>query len=85
MHQRGLASVFIFAITTPALAADFYVAIDTTTNECRVVTERPDDKPTVSEDDSPSSLKMVGSGAYKSASEAQRAIQAITACQRPPD
>ena len=72
----------MLALSTPALAAEFYVALDTATNECRVVTERPDDRPTVVKDDSsPSSLKMVGSGAYKSEPEAQKAMQAITECQ----
>jgi hypothetical protein len=46
-----------------------------------VVTERPDDKPAVLKDDNMPSLKMVGSGAYKSEAEAQKAIQAITECQ----
>jgi hypothetical protein len=33
-----------------ALAAEFYVALDTATNGCHVVTERPDDRPTVLKD-----------------------------------
>ena len=32
-------------------------------------------------DDRSPSLKMVGSGAYKSEAEAQKAMQAITECQ----
>ena len=82
MHRYALAAAFMLVLSTPALAAEFYVALDTATNECRVVTERPDDRPTVVKDDSsPSSLKMVGSGAYKSEAEAQKAMQAITECQ----
>jgi hypothetical protein len=81
MHRYALMPVSMLALTTPALAAEFYVALDTATNECRVVTERPDDTPTVLKDDSVPSLKMVGSGAYKSEAEAQKAIQAITECQ----
>lgn len=81
MHRYALAPAFLLALSTPALAAEFYVALDTATNECRVVTERPDDRPTVLKDDSSPSLKMVGSGAYKSEAEAQKAMQAITECQ----
>ena len=81
MHRYSLAAAFILALVTPALAAKLYVALDPATKECRVVTERPDDRPTVVEDDSSPSLKMVGSGAYKSEAEAQKAMQAITECQ----
>ena len=81
MHRYALAAAFILVLSTPALAAEFYVALDTTTNECRVVTERPDDRPTLLKDDNSPSLKMVGSGAYRSEAEAQKAMQAITECQ----
>jgi hypothetical protein len=81
MHRYALAVALVLALATPALAAEFYVALDTATNECRVVTERPDDSPTVLKDDSPPPLKMVGSGAYKSEAEAQKAMQAIIECQ----
>ena len=82
MHRYALAATFVLALSTPALAAEFYVALDTAMNECRVVTERPDDRPTVVKDDDGSpSFKMVGSGAYKSEAEAQKAMQAITECQ----
>jgi hypothetical protein len=81
MHRYALAPAFILALATPGLAAEFFVALDTATNQCRVVTERPDDGPTQLNDDSSPSLKMVGSGAYKSEAEAQKAIQAITECQ----
>ena len=81
MHRYALAAAFVLALSPPALAAEFYVAHDTATNECRVVTERPDDRPIVVRDGSSPSLKMVGSGAYKSEAEAQKALQAITECQ----
>jgi hypothetical protein len=81
MRRYALAPALILALSTPALAAEFYVALDTATNECRVVTERPDDRPIVVRDDSSPSLKMVGSGAFKSEAEAQKAMQAITECQ----
>lgn len=81
MHRYALAPALMLALATPALAAEFYVALDTSTNKCRVVTERPDDRPTLLKDDNSPSLKMVGSGAYKSEAEAQKAMQAITDCE----
>jgi hypothetical protein len=81
MHRYALAAALVLVPATAARAAEFYVALDTATNKCRVVTERPDDSPTVLKDDSPPRLKMVGSGAYKTEAEAQKAMQAITECQ----
>jgi hypothetical protein len=80
MHKYALAAAFVLALTAPAVAAEFYVALDTSTNECHVVTQRPDDRPALLMGDESPSLKMVGSGAYKSEAEAQKAIHAITDC-----
>ena len=80
MHRYALAAAFVLALTAPAVAAEFYVALDTSTNECHVVTQRPDDRPALLMGDESPSLKMVGSGAYKSEAEAQKAIHAITEC-----
>jgi hypothetical protein len=80
MHRYALAAAFVLALAAPAFAAEFYVALDTSTNECRVVTQRPDDRPALLLGDESPSLKMVGSGAYKSEAEAQKAIHAITDC-----
>ncbi len=81
MHRYALAATFVLALATPALAAEFYVALDTSRKECRVVTERPDDRLTLLKDDTSPSLKMVGSGAYKSETEAQKAMHAINECE----
>jgi hypothetical protein len=80
MHRYAIAAAFALVLGTPALAAEYYVALDTATKECRVVTQRPDDRPTLSKDDKSALLRMVGSGAYKSEAEAKKAIQAITEC-----
>lgn len=80
MHKYALAAAFVLALAGPAFAAEFYVALDTSTKECRVVTQRPDDRPALMKDDKSPSLKMVGSGAYKSEAEAQKAIQSLTEC-----
>jgi hypothetical protein len=80
MHRYALAAAFVLALATPAFAAEFYVALDTSTKECHVVTQRPDDRPALLTGDESPSLKMVGSGAYKSEAEAQKAIHAISEC-----
>ncbi len=81
MHKAVVAAGLALAIATPALSAEFYVALDTSTNECRVVTQKPDDRPTVMTGEEAPTLKMVGSGAYKSEAEAKEAMEAITECQ----
>jgi hypothetical protein len=80
MHRYALAAAFVLALAVPASASEFYVALDTSTKECRVVTQRPDDRPSLLTDDKSPTLKMVGSGAYKSEAEARKAIQVIAEC-----
>lgn len=70
MQKYAIAAAFVLALATPALAAQFYVALDSSTKQCHVMAEKPDG----------ATMKQVGSGAYKSAAEAQRAIQSITEC-----
>jgi hypothetical protein len=71
MHKYAIASVVIAGLATPALAASqYYVALDTSTRQCHVTAQRPDG----------TAMKQVGSGAYKSAAEAQAAIQSLTEC-----
>jgi hypothetical protein len=71
MHKFALAAVLVAGTSAPALAAaEYYVALDTSTNRCRVMSERPDGM----------KLKLVGSGAYETMAQAQNAIQALTEC-----
>ena len=58
------------AAATPALAAQYFEALDTSTKQCHVMAQRPDG----------TAMKQVGSGAYKSEAEAQKAIQSLTEC-----
>ena len=58
------------SLATPALAAQYYVALDSSTKQCQVVAQKPDG----------TSMKMVGSGAYKSEADAEKAIQSLTEC-----
>jgi hypothetical protein len=71
MHKYALAAAFVLALTAPALAAgEFYVALNTSTNECQVMAQKPDG----------TTMKQVGSGAYKSQQEAQQAIRSLAEC-----
>ena len=56
MRKYAIAAAFSLALATPALAAQYYVALDSSTKQCQVVAQKPDG----------TSMKMVGSGAYKS-------------------
>jgi hypothetical protein len=46
------------------------VALDSSSKQCQVVAQKPDG----------TTMKMVGSGAYKSEADAERAIQSLTEC-----
>jgi hypothetical protein len=63
-------AALIAGLAMPALAADrYYVALDTSTRQCHVMAQKPE-----------GTMKQVGSGAYKSAAEAQAAIRSLTEC-----
>lgn len=70
MHKYVLATAFVLAMARPALAAEFYVALDTSTKQCRVMATQPDGI----------ALKQVGNPSYPSMGEAQQAIQALPEC-----
>jgi hypothetical protein len=68
-------SLFVVAIAlglaTPALAAEeFFVALDTTANQCRVMMTQPDGV----------TMKQVGDSSYPSFVEAQDAIARLPEC-----
>jgi hypothetical protein len=70
MHRHVLAAAFILCLASPALAADqFYVALDTTTNQCQVVNQMPDG----------TNMRQIGT-AYGSQAEAQQAITTLPEC-----
>ena len=70
MYKALVTAAFVVALATPALAAQFYVAQDPATKQCQVMNQKPDG----------TSMKLVGSGAYKSEAEAEQAIQSLTEC-----
>ena len=72
MQKCAIFAALAVAFATPALAANYYVGQDAATNECQVVSQEPDG----------TTMKMVGSGAYKSEAEAAEAIQSLTDCNK---
>ena len=70
MQKYVIAAAFSLALVTPAFAAQFYVGLDSSTRQCQVVAQKPDG----------TTMKMVGSGAYKSEADAEKAIQSLTEC-----
>jgi len=71
MTKSLLAGALVLGLTTPALAAEeFFVALDTTANQCRVMMTQPDGV----------IMRMVGSASYSSLDEAQAAISNLPEC-----
>ena len=70
MHKYLMATAFVLALATPALAAPFYVGLDLETRQCHVLAQKPDG----------TTMKVVGSGAYNSQAEAEQAIRSLTEC-----
>jgi hypothetical protein len=70
MQKYAIAAVLIAALAAPALAAQYFVALDTSTKQCHVMAQRPDG----------AAMKQVGSGAYKSEAEAQQALRSLAEC-----
>jgi hypothetical protein len=72
MQKCAIFATLVVAFATPALAAQYYVGQDVSTNKCQVVDQEPDG----------TTMKMVGSGAYKSEAEAESAIPSLTDCNK---
>jgi hypothetical protein len=77
MKTSALAGIFVLAQVTPVFATSFYVALDTHSDQCRIMVTEPDGQV----------MTMLGSGLYASYTEAQAAMQAMPECsaaQKPP-
>ncbi|HWM32054.1 MAG TPA: hypothetical protein VNO69_10200 [Methyloceanibacter sp.] len=71
MSKSLLAGTLMLGLASPAFAAqEFFVALDTTANQCRVMMTQPDGV----------ILRMVGKSAYSSLDEAQEAIAHLPEC-----
>jgi hypothetical protein len=71
MTKSLFAGALVLGLAMPALAAqEFFVALDTGANQCRVMMTQPDGV----------ILKMVGESSYPSLDEAQEAIAHLPEC-----
>lgn len=71
MTKSLFAGALVLGLATPALAAqEFFVALDTTANQCRVMMTQPDGV----------TMKQLGNGTYPSLAEAQDAIARLPEC-----
>jgi len=69
--QYLIAALLAAGVTTPALAAQYFVAQDNSTHKCSIVSHRPDGK----------SLTMVGAQGYKTKAAAENALKGISECK----
>ena len=69
MPRYFVVAAVLLSVATPALAAEFYLAKDPTTQHCVISTERPDG----------TKLVMVGTQAYATKEEAKAAKEAMKA------
>ena len=65
-----LGAVALVAVSTPALAQQFYVVQDASTKRCTIVEQRPTTTTTT----------VVGNGIYKSRTEAETAMKSVEVC-----
>ncbi len=73
MNLRYLVvSAALIAVATPALAVEHYLAKDTATGKCVIVTEKPDG----------TKLVMIGTATYPSKEEAKAAKKASADCPK---
>jgi hypothetical protein len=71
MKKYVVAGLLIAGMTTPALAAEYYVAQNTSSHKCTIVSHKPDGK----------SLTMLGSESFKTRSAAENALKSMSECK----
>jgi hypothetical protein len=72
---RWIAAVgIVFAFSTTAFAAEYYVSQDTASKKCSISKKKPDGKTTL----------MIGTGSYQTRDEAKAARRASAECPGPP-
>jgi hypothetical protein len=70
MKKYAIAALLIAGLATPALAAEFYVAQNTSNHKCSIV-KKPDGR----------SLTLVGSDGYKTRAAAEAAMKSLSECK----
>ena len=72
MKTYAIAALVLAGLVTPALAAgEYYVAQNTSSHKCSIVSKKPDGK----------TLTMLGSEGFKTRSEAENALKGMTECK----
>jgi hypothetical protein len=72
MKKYVIAGLIVAGLATPAFAAsEYYVAQNTNSHKCSIVSKKPDGK----------SLIMLGSEGFKSKSAAESALKGMTECK----
>jgi hypothetical protein len=71
MKKYVIAGLLIAGMATPALAAEYYVAQNTSSHKCSIVSHKPDGK----------SLTMLGSEGFKTRSAAESALKGMSECR----
>lgn len=71
MQKRLIAASLLVLVASPALAAEYYLAQDPTTKQCRVVDVKPDGK----------TMVMVGTSSYATKAEAFMAATKADDCK----
>jgi len=71
MKKYVIAGLLVAGLTTPALAAQYYVAQNTSSHKCSIVSHKPDGK----------SLTMLGSDGFKTRSAAENALKGMSECK----
>ena len=71
MKKYVIAGLLLASFVTPALAAEYYVAQNTSSHKCSIVSKKPDGK----------TLTMLGADGFKSKSEAESALKGMSECK----
>ena len=71
MKKYVIAGLLVAGLTTPALAAEYYVAQNTSSHKCSIVSHKPDGK----------TLTMLGAAGFKTKSEAESALKGMSECK----
>ena len=71
MKKYVIAGLLIAGMATPALAAEYYVAQNTSSHKCSIVSLKPDG----------TSLTMLGSDGFKTRSAAESALKGMSECK----
>jgi hypothetical protein len=66
-----IAGLLVAGFVTPAFAAEYYVAQNTTNHKCSIVSKKPDGK----------TLTMLGEDGFKTKSAAEAALKGMSECR----